>query len=413
MSYYIAPAFLKAVALHLTKNHLDLPNVRVPLILGIHGRKGEGKTFQCDLIFERMKVHAIHISAGELENPDAGDPARMIRLRYREAGEHIRKFGQMAALMINDLDAGAGRMNAMTQYTVNTQLVSATLMNIADNPTNVQLPGSYDPKPLPRVPIIVTGNDFSTLYAPLIRDGRMSKFYWDPSRVDRIHIVQGIFQTDGLSSGQIERLVDTFPEQAIDFFGALRSQLYDEQVWQFVQQVGLERISFRLLKSKEGAPHFPPPQFSLEQLIQVGHQLKAEQQQVETRRLSEDYLGLKRSSAQEPSPQLSSLKTQPSPLNPAAVKYDLQPDLQLSSDVETQIRQILAQGYEIQVEHVDKRRYRVNSWQGCGAAHLKEWTQACQAVEQCLSKFPRDYVRLVGVDPAKKQRMIETVIQRP
>ncbi|MEN9226144.1 MAG: ribulose bisphosphate carboxylase small subunit [Thermostichus sp. DRC_bins_24] len=409
MSYYIAPTFLKAVALHLTKNHLDLPNVQVPLILGIHGRKGEGKTFQCDLIFERMKVHAIHISGGELESPDAGDPARMIRLRYREAGEHIRKFGQMAALMINDLDAGLGRMNAMTQYTVNTQLVSATLMNIADNPTNVQLPGSYDPKPLPRVPIIVTGNDFSTLYAPLIRDGRMSKFYWDPSRADRINIVQGIFQPDGLSSSQIERLVDTFPEQAIDFFGALRSQLYDEQVWQFVQQVGLEGVSFRLLKSKEGAPHFQPPQTSLEQLIQLGHQLKAEQQHVETRRLSEEYLGLQRSSAQAHSPQPNSLKAQPSPSDPSLAKQDPR----LSPEVKTQIRQLLSQGYEIQVEHVDKRRYRVNSWQSCGAAHLKEWAQTCAAVEQCLSHFPGEYVRLVGVDPAKKQRMVETIIQRP
>ena len=27
------------------------------------------------------------------------------------------------------------------QYTVNNQMVNATLMNIADNPTNVQLPG--------------------------------------------------------------------------------------------------------------------------------------------------------------------------------------------------------------------------------------------------------------------------------
>ncbi|MEN9222881.1 MAG: ribulose bisphosphate carboxylase small subunit [Thermostichus sp. BF3_bins_97] len=409
MSYYIAPTFLKAVALHLTKNHLNLPNVRVPLILGIHGRKGEGKTFQCDLIFERMKVHAIHISGGELESPDAGDPARMIRLRYREAGEHIRKFGQLAALMINDLDAGAGRMNAMTQYTVNTQLVSATLMNIADNPTNVQLPGSYDPKPLPRVPIIVTGNDFSTLYAPLIRDGRMSKFYWDPSRADRINIVQGIFQPDGLSSSQIERLVDTFPDQAIDFFGALRSQLYDEQVWQFVQQVGLETVSFRLLKSKEGAPHFQPPQCSLEQLIQLGHQLKAEQQQVETRRLSEEYLGLQRSSAQAHSPQPNSLKAEPSLSNHSPINWDFH----LSPEVETQIQQILSQGYEIQVEHVDKRRYRVNSWQSCGAAHLKEWAQTCQAVEQCLSHFPGEYIRLVGVDPAKKRRMVETIIQRP
>lgn len=409
MSYYIAPAFLKTVALHLVKNHLDLRHVRVPLILGIHGRKGEGKTFQCDLIFERMKVYAIPISGGELESPDAGDPARMIRLRYREAGEHIRKFGQMATLMINDLDAGAGRLNAMTQYTVNTQLVSATLMNIADNPTNVQLPGSYDPKPLPRVPIIVTGNDFSTLYAPLIRDGRMSKFYWDPSREDRINIVQGIFQSDGLSSGQIERLVDTFPEQAIDFFGALRSQIYDEQVWHFIRQVGLEEVSFRLLKSKEGAPSFPPPQFSLEQWIQFGQQLKTQQQQVETRRLSEEYLGLKRPSPQEHSLPPSSLKTQPSPFNSSSVKQNLK----LPPEVESQIRQILAQGYEIQVEHVDKRRYRVNSWQSCGAAHLKEWPQTREVVEQCLSHFPGEYVRLVGVDPAKKQRMVETIIQRP
>ena len=34
-------------------------------------------------------------------------------------------------------------MGAATQYTVNNQMVNATLMNIADNPTNVQLPGVY------------------------------------------------------------------------------------------------------------------------------------------------------------------------------------------------------------------------------------------------------------------------------
>ena len=49
----------------------------------------------------------------------------------------------MCSLFINDLDAGAGRMGDGTQYTVNNQMVNATLMNIADNPTNVQLPGVY------------------------------------------------------------------------------------------------------------------------------------------------------------------------------------------------------------------------------------------------------------------------------
>ncbi len=45
----------------------------------------------------------------------------------------------MCSLFINDLDAGAGRMGDTTQYTVNNQMVNATLMNIADNPTNVQV----------------------------------------------------------------------------------------------------------------------------------------------------------------------------------------------------------------------------------------------------------------------------------
>ena len=103
-------------------------------------------------------------------------------------------------------------------------------MNIADNPTNVQLPGSYEIEPIQRIPIIVTGNDLGTLYAPLTRDGRMEKFFWEPDRDDRIGIVSGIFEVDHLDRHDVEQLVDAFPDQSIDFYGALRSRLYDEQV---------------------------------------------------------------------------------------------------------------------------------------------------------------------------------------
>ena len=134
--------------------------------------------------------------------------------RYREAADIIKK-GKMCCLFINDLDAGAWRLGGTTQYTVNNQMVNATLMNIADNPTNVQLPGMYNKQENPRVPIIVTGNDFSTLYAPLIRDGRMEKFYWAPTREDRIGVCIGIFRTDNVPKEDIIKLVDTFPGQSI------------------------------------------------------------------------------------------------------------------------------------------------------------------------------------------------------
>lgn len=106
-------------------------------------------------------------------------------------------------------------MGGTTQYTVNNQMVNATLMNIADSPTNVQLPGMYNKEDNARVPIIVTGNDFSTLYAPLIRDGRMEKFYWAPNREDRIGVCTGIFKSDNVPKEDIVKLVDAFPGQSI------------------------------------------------------------------------------------------------------------------------------------------------------------------------------------------------------
>jgi ATP-dependent 26S proteasome regulatory subunit len=157
------------------------------------------------------------MSAGELESGNAGEPAKLIRQRYREAADIIRK-GKMCCLFINDLDAGAGRMGGTTQYTVNNQMVNATLMNIADAPTNVQLPGMYNKEDNARVPIIVTGNDFSTLYAPLIRDGRMEKFYWAPTREDRIGVCTGIFRHDKIPNDDIVKRVDTFPGQSIGIY---------------------------------------------------------------------------------------------------------------------------------------------------------------------------------------------------
>ncbi|XP_050947317.1 ribulose bisphosphate carboxylase/oxygenase activase 1, chloroplastic-like isoform X2 [Cucumis melo] len=215
--YYIAPAFMDKLVVHITKNYMTLPNIKVPLILGLWGGKGQGKSFQCELVFAKMGINPIMMSAGELESGNAGEPAKLIRQRYREAADIIKK-GKMSCLFINDLDAGAGRLGGTTQYTVNNQMVNATLMNIADNPTNVQLPGMYNKEENPRVPIIVTGNDFSTLYAPLIRDGRMEKFYWAPTREDRIGVCKGIFRTDNVADEDIVKLVDTFPGQSIGQF---------------------------------------------------------------------------------------------------------------------------------------------------------------------------------------------------
>eukprot|EP00271_Cylindrocystis_brebissonii_P014332 TRINITY_DN35654_c0_g1_i1.p1 TRINITY_DN35654_c0_g1~~TRINITY_DN35654_c0_g1_i1.p1 ORF type:complete len:531 (-),score=96.93 TRINITY_DN35654_c0_g1_i1:641-2122(-) len=287
--YYIAPAFMDKIVVHLAKNFMKLPNIKVPLILGVWGGKGQGKSFQAELIFAKLGINPIMMSAGELESGNAGEPAKLIRQRYREASDIIRK-GKMCCLFINDLDAGAGRMGGTTQYTVNNQMVNATLMNIADSPTNVQLPGVYNKEEIPRVPIIVTGNDFSTLYAPLIRDGRMEKFYWAPTRDDRIGVCKGIFRLDGIPDIDVITLVDTFPGQSIDFFGALRARVYDDEVRKWVANVGVENIGKKLVNSKDPPPSFDQPAMNLDLLLKYGNMLVAEQDNVKRVQLAESYL---------------------------------------------------------------------------------------------------------------------------
>jgi ribulose bisphosphate carboxylase small subunit len=438
MSFYIAPRFLNKLSVHITKNFLDLSNVRVPLILGIHGHKGEGKSFQCELVFELMGVEAVHMSAGELESPDAGDPARLIRLRYREAADIIRKRGKMSVLMINDIDAGAGRVDGGTQYTVNTQLVNATLMNIADNPTNVQLPGSYDDEPLPRVPIIVTGNDFGTLYAPLVRDGRMEKFYWEPNRDDRLNIAYGIFESDGLSRSEIEQLVNHFDGQSIDFFGALRSRIYDEKVLEFIQSIGFDKVGSKLVNVKEKVS-FQKPNFNLPHLIEEGELMVIEQGRLHELRLASAYN--RAVSEAESSPerfaafrpathppersgyqagngsQTAGRSQMPSTSSAPSTSDDRfgasSHSTPFDAAVQQQIQTLLAQGYHIGLEHVDRRRFRAGSWQSCAILPTQNTAEAIDAVQTCLASHPGEYVRLFGIEPGAKRRVMENIIQRP
>lgn len=292
--YYIAPLFLDKVACHIVKNYLaHILTIKIPLILGIWGGKGQGKTFQTELIFRAMGVEPVIMSAGELESEKAGEPGRLIRDRYRTASQVIQNQGKMSVLMINDLDAGVGRFGN-TQMTVNNQIVIGTLMNLADNPTRVSIGQKWRESDVThRVPIIVTGNDFSTLYAPLIRDGRMEKFYWQPDREDIINIVHRMYIKDGLSFEDVSKIVDTFPNQALDFYGALRSRTYDRAILQWVEEIGgHEQLNEKLLKRKKGEelPTFIPPKTTVDALIESGDSLVKEQELIMNSKLSKEYM---------------------------------------------------------------------------------------------------------------------------
>ncbi|MBD2385545.1 ribulose bisphosphate carboxylase small subunit [Cylindrospermum sp. FACHB-282] len=85
----------------------------------------------------------------------------------------------------------------------------------------------------------------------------------------------------------------------------------------------------------------------------------------------------------------------------------------LSSEVVEQLRQLLASGYKISAEHVDQRRFRMGSWASCGQIQTTSDREAIAALSGYLAEYQGEYVRLIGVDPKAKRRVLETIIQRP
>ena len=85
----------------------------------------------------------------------------------------------------------------------------------------------------------------------------------------------------------------------------------------------------------------------------------------------------------------------------------------LSQDVAQQVSQLVNQGYRVSWEHADSRRYRSGAWKTGGAIEGSRVSEILSALEAQLSSHAGEYVRLVGIDPKAKRRVLETTIQRP
>ncbi|MEM9922187.1 MAG: ribulose bisphosphate carboxylase small subunit [Cyanobacteria bacterium P01_D01_bin.50] len=86
---------------------------------------------------------------------------------------------------------------------------------------------------------------------------------------------------------------------------------------------------------------------------------------------------------------------------------------QLSTETIDQIRNLLSGGYKIGMEHVDKRRFRTGSWQSCSPVQTNNVNEVISALEECMRSHEGEYVRLIGIDPKAKRRVLESIIQRP
>lgn len=85
----------------------------------------------------------------------------------------------------------------------------------------------------------------------------------------------------------------------------------------------------------------------------------------------------------------------------------------LSSDAVAKVRQLLAQGNRIGAEHANERQFKVNAWQSCPVIQSTRESDVFATLETCLSDHGGEYVRLIGIDPKAKRRVLEVIVQRP
>ena len=164
----IIPArFQSELDQHLVFNFAGTPSW--PLVLGVFGRPGDGKSFPVRTHLERRGVLVISINAADLESDRAGQPGKLVLVQLPRRRASNERGCSPAALIVDDFDTTAGEWEQSTS-TVNHQQVLAQLMHLADSPTQAA------DKQLRRVPVFVTGNDLSKIYAPLRRPGRMRPF---------------------------------------------------------------------------------------------------------------------------------------------------------------------------------------------------------------------------------------------
>jgi hypothetical protein len=157
-----------------------------PMLLAIQGLPGDGKSFQAALALQLAGIRVFRLSGSLLSGQFEGNSLEAISDLYESAAKHAdtpHPEGGNAALLLEDFDLSPASQRNGTQYTVNSQLLTGFLMNLNDDVASCRVGTGR------RLPVYLTGNDFSCLHGPLVRPGRIDFFTWEPTPEERADIV--------------------------------------------------------------------------------------------------------------------------------------------------------------------------------------------------------------------------------
>lgn len=247
---YIPQRFCQQITLHIFKNYYANKHhdFNTPLILAISGPPGMGKTYQTNRVLDDLGVSKSSVSGAEFESENAGIPAKNILNIYKSVSDDVfDRQVEFGAIIIDDIDAALGQWEGLVQYTMNRQLLIKTLIDLADNPyklTTIDEDDRLQCYDTCRVPLIVTLNDETKMYEPLMRNGRTTIFPWMPTEEEICDIIGNIFsgitftESNKCPYDLYRRLLTYAKENTnistlpLSLFSDIKSAIHDDYLWE-------------------------------------------------------------------------------------------------------------------------------------------------------------------------------------
>jgi len=224
-SPFIPSAFEAAVLKHIicTNTATSVPNAQYPLLLGIQGPYGYGKTYMVKALCKKYNILLTTLSSSDLSGEMEGDSKKNLQKEYEDMCIKIAKGQTCGALLIDDFHLTIATEDSIGK-TVNSNLLASYLMNLCDNPDISNT----------RVPIILTGNNYMRIYPALVRDGRMDIFTWVPAHEDIAQMVSQIFYSkfNEIEESTILMMLEEFSDMNIAFFEQVAQDLINSNLGQ-------------------------------------------------------------------------------------------------------------------------------------------------------------------------------------
>lgn len=245
---YIPDSFKKVVLSHILKNGIaEAPEIAwldldFPLYLFVQGPKGEGKSSMIYQVCKGANKTPIQASASSL----AGSTEKASVDAFLDVYNKASKANTV--LLIDDFHLGIASKNKEENVgtTANSDLLTGAMMNMADNYQSYCNQNHF--MNVRRVPIFITVNSTTDIYAPLIRHGRADIYNWIPNLEEKRDIVKHIFEPyfeDERQLNGIDNLVGKYKDQSIAFFKQLKSDMMQDVFNTLLSEININNYDYR------------------------------------------------------------------------------------------------------------------------------------------------------------------------